>query len=95
MFELAFWVSIDDDDEDNKMEANLKDESKTYNSDDGKERSRRRGSCSSFREGVHEGGINESNEEGNVKRNSFRGNDRWEWWGSECELVVDVGVDMS
>jgi hypothetical protein len=42
-----------------------------HNSNDGKERIRRRGSCGSLREGVDEGIINESNEEGNVGGNSF------------------------
>jgi len=30
--------------------------------------------------------------EGNVRGNSFQGKDRWEGWGSECDLVNDVGV---
>jgi hypothetical protein len=45
-----------------------------------------------LREGVHEGGINELNEEGSVKGNSFQRKDRWEWQGLKCELVVDVGL---
>jgi hypothetical protein len=36
---LHFRVSINDDNADNKMEAYLEDESKTYNFDDGKEMS--------------------------------------------------------
>jgi hypothetical protein len=63
--------SIDDDDVDNMMEADLEDELKTYSSHDGRERSRGKGSCGSLREGVHEGIINESNEETNVGGNSF------------------------
>jgi hypothetical protein len=41
------------------MEADLEDESKTYSSDDGNEKSQGKGSCGSLKEGVHEGGINE------------------------------------
>jgi hypothetical protein len=74
------------------MEADLEDELKTYSFDNGKERSRGRGFCGSLREGIHEGKINESNEEENVGGNSFRRKDWWEWQGSECELVDDVGV---
>ncbi len=69
----------------NMMEVNLEDESKTYISNDGREMSWRRGSCGSLKECVHEGGINKSNEEGNVGRNSFWGKDCWEWRDSECE----------
>jgi uncharacterized Fe-S cluster-containing protein len=36
---LHFGDSIDDDDVDNMMETNLEDESNTYNSNDGRERS--------------------------------------------------------
>jgi len=32
-----------------------------------------------LKEGVYEGGNNKSNEEGNVRGNSFRGKDKWEW----------------
>ncbi len=85
MFDLYFGDSIDDDDVENRMEADLEDESKTYSSNDGNEKSQGKGSCGSLKEGVHEGGINESNEEGNVGGTSFQGKDSWEWRGSECE----------
>jgi hypothetical protein len=68
--------SIDDDDVDNRMEANLENESKTYNSDDGRERNQDRRSYGSLREGVHEGGNDKSNEDRNVRGNSFQGKDR-------------------
>jgi hypothetical protein len=71
--------SHDDDDVDNRMEAYLEDELETYNFDDGRERSRRKGSCGSLEEGVHEGGNNKSNEEGNVRGNTFQGKDKWQW----------------
>jgi hypothetical protein len=44
--------------------------------DDGNKRSQGRGSCGSLKKCVHEGGINKSNEEGNVGGNSFQGKDR-------------------
>jgi hypothetical protein len=77
---------------DNKMEVDYEDESKIYSFDDGREMSWRRGSYGSLKEGVHEGGINKSNEGGNVKGNTFWKKDRWEWWGSKCEFVVNIGV---
>ncbi len=76
MFDLYYGDSIDDDDVENKMEADLEAESKTHSSDDGNERSQGRGSCGSLKECVHEEIINESNEEGNVGGNSFQGKDR-------------------
>ncbi len=45
-----------------------------------------------MREGVHEGGNNESNKEGNVKGNSCPAKDRWQWRGFECDLVDDAWV---
>jgi hypothetical protein len=79
VFDLYFGDSIDDDDVENRMEADLEDESKTYSYDDGNEKSQGKGSCGSLKEGVHEGRINESNEEGNVGGTSFQGKDSWEW----------------
>jgi hypothetical protein len=56
---LHFGDSINDDDVDNRMEAYLEDESKTFIFYDGMGTSWGRGSCGSLKEGVHEGGINE------------------------------------
>ncbi len=76
MFDLYYGDSTDDEDVENRMEADLEDESKTYSFDDSNKRSQGRGSCGALKECVHEGGINESNEEGNVGGTSFQGKDR-------------------